>query len=67
MRNCIAILRLKLKDQANENKFLEDRFKNYISSRNTRRNHQTIIYEKNDREENKYFTAKERRTDSRVR
>ena len=59
---CIESLRLKLKDQANENKFLEDKIK-HVYSRNVRRNHQTIIYENNDREENKAFTVKERRTD----
>ena len=62
LRSCIESLRLKLKDQANENKLLEDKNK-HVYSRNARRNHQTITCGYNDREENKTFTVKERRTD----
>ena len=62
---CIESLRLKFKDQATENKFLEDKIK-HVYSRNVRRSHRTIIYENNDREENKAFTVKERRTDRQV-
>ena len=62
MKSQIDSLRLKLKDQAEENKFLEDKIRAYVFSKNAQRNHQTIIFENNDREENKPFTVKERRT-----
>lgn len=62
MKSQIDSLRLKLKDQAEENKFLEDKIRAYVFSKNSQRNHQTIIFENNDREENRPFTVKERRT-----